>query len=388
MSEHRPAQLSLQLLSFAYFSMGTSTLAVVGTLPQMAISLGLSQSDIAFLVAVFALTFALSAPAIQIFVGHRSHRSLLLGGLVLMALGTIGSALSPNYGSLLISRIIAAIGAAGIGPVASALGSSLVPPRQQAYALTIVFSGMTLATVLGVPLSAWLGASLGWRLTFIIIGLVTLLAATLVARFAKEAPTGRRLNLSHLLDVLIRPATAAGIAVMVFEMAGLFASYTMIVPTLHTRFGVGSHEVSAVLMVYGVAGVFGNFLARRIAHSWSADRTVLVALSILILVFAALYLAPNWPPIAIVILIVWAIGSDIFMPSQQRRMIELAPDIRGLVLALNSSAIYVGMAVGSFTAGSLYSVSRLSGLPIISIIFISLSFTALLFSRRSGQVSN
>jgi DHA1 family inner membrane transport protein len=111
-----------------------------------------------------------------------------------------------------------------------------------------------------------------------------------------------------------------------------------------------------------------------------------VALFGLTVVFAGLFLAPSRLPVAVVVLVLWAIGSDIFMPSQQRRMVELAPEVRGLVLALNSSAIYVGMALGSFTAGSLVPLVGLKALPLGSVAFLALSLAALWISRRSrGQ---
>lgn len=381
----RSASLSLNLLSLAYFAMGTASLAVVGTLPAMAISLRLHASAVAFLVSVFAITFAVSAPALQILVGHWPRKRLLLIGLIVMALGTIGTALSPNYPVLFAWRVVTALGAAAIGPVASALGASLVTEERQGHALAVVFSGMTIATVVGVPLSTWLGSALGWRPTFLLVGAATLVIAGLVARFVADNGAGAAVNLRKLAELLLRPATAWGIVVMVLEMAGMFGTYTMIAPLLSERFGAGVEAVSVVLMIYGLAGILGNFAARRIAKVWSADRAVTMALLGLMAVFGALYVVPGWLPIAVLILIVWAVSSDIFMPSQQRRMVELAPEVRGLVLALNSSAIYVGMAIGSFAAGGLTPSLGIAGLPLVSVGFVALSLLALQLSRRAAM---
>lgn len=381
----RSVSLSLNLLSLAYFAMGTATLAVVGTLPAMAASLGLSASAVAFLVSVFAITFAVSAPLLQILVGHWPRKRLVLIGLLVMAAGTFGTALAPNYPVLFAWRIVTALGAAAIGPVASALGASLVAEERQGHALAVVFSGMTIATVVGVPLSTWLGSALGWRPTFLLVGAATLVIAGLVARFVADNGGGAAVNLGKLVEVLLRPATAAGIAVMVLEMAGLFGTYTMIAPLLGQRFGAGVEAVSVVLMIYGAAGILGNFAARRIAKLWSADRAVTVALVGLMAVFGALYVVPGWLLLAVLLLIGWAMASDIFMPSQQRRMVELAPEVRGLVLALNSSAIYVGMAIGSFAAGSLTPLLGIAGLPLVSLGFVALSLLALQLSRRAAM---
>ncbi len=381
----RSTSLSLNLLSLAYFAMGTASLAIVGTLPAMASSLGLHASAVAFLVSVFAITFAVSAPLLQILVGHWPRKRLVLIGLLMMAAGTFGTALSPNYPVLFAWRIVTALGAAAIGPVASALGASLVSEEKQGHALAVVFSGMTIATVIGVPLSTWLGSALGWRPTFALVGLATLTIAGLVWRFVADNGAGAAVSLRKLRDVLARPATALGIAVMVLEMAGMFGTYTMIAPLLSERFGAGVEAVSVVLMIYGLAGILGNFAVRRIARIWSADRAVTVALVGLMAVFGALYLVPGWLPFAVALLIVWAMASDIFMPSQQRRMVELAPEVRGLVLALNSSAIYVGMAAGSFAAGGLLPSLGVAGLPLVSVGFVALSLLALQLSRRAAD---
>jgi DHA1 family inner membrane transport protein len=364
--------------------MGTGSLAVVGALPAIASSLALSRGAVAMLVSAFAITFALAAPVLQILLGHLPRRTLILAGLSLMAIGAAASALAPDYAVLLGARIVAGLGAAAIGPVASALGASLAPQRDQGRALAIVFSGMTISSVVGVPLSAWLGQTVGWRPMFAIIGLLTVAAAILVAIYVRDRGAGQRVSPAALAAVLQRPATAAGIAVMVLEMAGLFCTYTMIAPILHDRFGASPEATSFALMTLGVAGIAGNFVARKIAGIWTADRAIAVALSGLTIVFAALYAAPAYFPAAIALIIVWALASDLFMPSQQRRMVELAPGVRGLVLALNSSAIYVGMAAGSFVAGGLYPLFGLSALPLASVGFLALGLGALWLSRRAA----
>lgn len=380
----RSTNISLRILSLAYFTMGTGSLAIIGTLPGIASSLSLERGAVAMLVSVLAITFAVSAPGLQMLAGHWPRRTLILAGLALMSVGAFGTALAPNYPVLFIARICAGLGGAAIGPVASALGASLVPEQRQGYALAVVFSGMTIASVVGVPLAAWFGVTLGWRPTFALIGVATLIVAALVGIFIDSREGGERVRLIDLAAMLGRPATAAGIAVMVLMMSGVFVTYTMITPILHDRFGAGPEATSVALMTFGLAGIGGNYFARWIALRWSADRAVTVALVTLSFVFAAFFLTPGWYLAAVVLLIVWATASDLFMPSQQRRMVELAPAARGLALALNSAALYVGMAAGSFTAGALYPVFGLPALPLASIGFLACAFAALALSSRSA----
>lgn len=381
----RSTELSLRLLSFAYFAMGTGSLAVVGTLPSIAASLDLGRGAVALLVTAFSVTFAIAAPLLQILYGDRPRRTLILVGLGLMAIGAIGSALAPNYSVLLAARIVAGLGAAAVGPVASALGSSLVPPMAQGHALAVVFSGMTIASVAGVPLAAWLGATVGWRPMFALIGIGTAVLALLVARTVRDRSGGRRVRPADLFEALRHPATGFGVAVMVLEMAGMFATYTMIAPMLADRFGAGPAAVSAALSVIGIAGVLGNVAARRIARLWPADRAIAVSLVGLAVVFGLLAVIPGIYLAAVTLLVFWALASDVFMPSQQRRMVELAPEMRGLLLALNSSAIYVGMSLGSFAAGTLHPLYGLGVLPVASVGFFVLALGALALSRRAAR---
>lgn len=382
--KERSTNISLRVLSLSYFTMGTGTLAIVGTLPEIAASLSLERGAVAMLVSVLSVTFAVSAPGFQMVAGHWPRRTLILAGLALMAAGAVGTAVAPNYAVLFVARVCAGLGAAAIGPVASALGASLAGKERQGHALAVVFSGMTIASVVGVPLSALGGAVLGWRPTFALIGVATLAVAGLIAIFVDSREGGERVRLSDLAAIAGRLATAAGIAVMVLEMSGVFVTYTMITLILRDRFGAGPEAVSTALMIFGLAGIGGNYVARWVSQRRSAIRAVTVALTGLTFVFAALFLAPAWYPAALALLIVWATASDLFMPSQQRRMVELAPEARGLVLALNSSAIYVGMAVGSFTAGTLYPIFGLSSLPLASIGFLIFAFAALALSSRAA----
>ncbi len=150
MNDRRRAY-ALATLTAAYFVMGTTTMAAIGALPSIADGLHVSRGAVANLIAVFALTYAVSAPLIQMVLGALERRALLLGGLSLATLGALLAAAAPSYGALFAARVLTALGAAAIGPVASALGAGLVERHQQGRALAAVFMGMTLSSVLSMP---------------------------------------------------------------------------------------------------------------------------------------------------------------------------------------------------------------------------------------------
>lgn len=373
---------ALWVLCFCYFVMGSSALSVIGALPAIADGLHVGKEAVARLVSIFALSFAFAAPLLQVVAARLPRRTLILGGLLLSALGSALSGLASDYATMFAARILVALGSAAIGPVASALGASLVARERQGRALATVFLGMTLASVVSTPLASWVALHLGWRGMFGGVAGLNLAAALAVASVIADRSAGQPLALRELFALLRRPGMAASVAVMLLQMSGLFASFTMIVPLLGERFAMPPAWMSSALMVFGLAGIVGNTLARRLADRWSADRSVAVALAALLAVFAAIFLAPHAVVAAFAVLIVWALANDLFMPAQQRRLVELAPDARGLVLALNASALYVGMSAGAFVAGQVATRVGLPWLPFASAALIATALGALALSRR------
>lgn len=378
------ARSALAVLSFSYFVMGTSTVAMVGALTSIADGLNVSHEAVAQLIAAFAITFAVAAPAIQIFLGHLPRRTLILAGLGLAAIGSLLSAIAPDYNTLFAARIFTALGSAAIGPVASALGAGLVAREQQGRALATVFLGMTIASVVSTPLASWFATAYGWRAMLAAIAVLNAVAAAGVWSRVQDRSAGQRLALGALMQVMRQPTLAAAVAVMLLQMAGLFVSYAMVVPMLEDRFGLSKELVPAALMTFGIAGILGNLLARHLSDRWSADRSVATALVALLAVFAVMFVAPRAAAAAFVVLILWAIANDLFMPAQQRRLVELAPQLRGLVLALNSSALYVGMSTGSFVGGHLAANVGLPALPVGTMLFMGGALLALQISRKSA----
>ncbi|MDE1147511.1 MAG: MFS transporter [Azospirillaceae bacterium] len=372
----------LRLLSLAYFTMGTGSLAVVGALPAIATSMNLTRGAVALLMSAFAVAFAIGAPVVQMVAGHLPRRTLLLAGLTVLGAAAGLSAMADSYPTLLAARLLGALGGCAVSPVVSALGSTLVPTRFQGRALAIVFSGMTMASVIGVPLSAWVADRIGWRPLFLGIGVWTWAVALALAWGIRDRGRGHAVRPRQLLAVLRHPGVGGGILIMVAEMAGLFTTYTLVTPLLRDRFGADADQTSLALMALGVAGLGGNYLARWLADLWSADRSVAVALAVLAATFLGLAGAPPRLWAAVAGLVAWALANDLFMPAQQRRMVELAPDMRGLVLALNASAIYAGMAVGSFTGGTLYPLTGVGVLPLASAGFMAVALGLLALTRR------
>jgi predicted MFS family arabinose efflux permease len=377
---------ALLLLSLAYFIQGTTYLSIIGAFEFVSAEWQLSPAQTATLVSTFGATFAIAAPVLQVLVGHLPRRTQILVGLSVMAFGTISFVVAPNYPSLFATRIVAGLGAALISPVLSALGSTLVPPSQQGRALAIVVMGVSIATVVGVPASAWIAGYIGPRWLFVLIASLTIVTAGLIACLIRDRSSGGRVSPRQFIKLIQQSSTLSGLSVSLFTVAGIFATYTMIAPIMHDCYGASPGMVSAGLLIYGVAGFVGNLFVRRASAVWPAYALIAVSVLVLIAIFAALLLLPRSLGILLAALILWPFVCDIVWPSQQRRMVELEPAFRGIVLAFNASFMFTGVALGSFLGGISYPIFGFSSVLALSILLLSLAFGALKYSERSRLI--
>lgn len=383
MNKTRYPTLGLWSLSLAYFSMGTASIAVVGLIHDMAADLGVTKPAIAILVTVFALTFALAAPLLQVAAGRLPRRTLLLAGLSVLATGCFWSAWAPSYASLVAARILMALGAAAVGPVASGVGAGLVPPERQGHALAVVFSGMTLATVLGLPVTTALGALLGWRWMFAGLGVLCLLVAFTIAALVGDRRAAPAVSLASFGEVVRHRAARWAVTMAVCYMAAQFSLYALIAPFLQERFGVASATLSLALLAGGICSMVGNLLAGRFGDRLGAARTLRLTMSGLAGAAAILLLLPASPAMGIAGFALWSLIGMAFYAPQQKRLIGLAPELRNLLLAMNASALYIGMSLGSAVASQAYRTLGVGSLPIAAIGFIALALLAYGFSRRA-----
>ena len=377
-------QITLALLSLAaaYFTVGTTSLLVVAVAAPLAVDLRVSPAAVANLLSVFALTFAVTAPFAQVLLGHLQRRHLLLIGLVTLSSATALSAFASGYEQLFAVRVVAGAGAALVGPMASAIGAGLVREAHQGRALALVFTGMMLATVLGVPLAAWLGGWLGWKGVFLIVGLIGLGAATAVAALVHDRGQGAPVTFAGLLGVLTARRSGMSVATTLLQMAAQFATYALIVAFIGERMGASQAWTVAILFAFGLGGLAGNVLAGFMADRLGADRTISTSFIGLALVFALLLGAPSQPWLALALAIVWAVTGTLFQAPLQKRLIAIAPEARGLLLACNASALYVGMAVGSFLAGVTYRSLGIAVLPAVSLALTVLGAWSFRLARR------
>jgi predicted MFS family arabinose efflux permease len=277
----------------------------------------------------------------------------MVSALALFVAANILAAIAPGYAMMLIARVFAALGAAAFVPAASAVASALAPTEYRGRALGTVVAGMTVAQVIGVPFGAFVGASLGWRYTFIFVAALGAAAALAVRFWLPHVQSPAPARLGQRLAVAARLSTWPLLLQTTLAMAAGFSVLTYIYPVLSRAGGYRGAMVSVALLVFGVASVGGSTLGGRLTDRFGALPVVAVGLAGLTLamlaVSATTALSAGWP--VLIALAAWGLGGWTFPPAQQHRLIALGPDEASVLLGLNSSAIYAGAAIGGLVGG-------------------------------------
>ncbi|WP_040570762.1 MFS transporter [Methyloversatilis thermotolerans] len=380
-----PIQRALRILSLAYFVQVTGALSVVGCLAAIAHEWSLADAEAAYLISAFGVTFALAAPLMQVWIGHFGRRRQLLIGLAVFAASCFAFAFAPGYGVLLASRVLMGLGAALISPVLGALGTGLVSREHQGSALATVLFGLSVASLAGMPAAAWIADGWGPRWLFVGVAVATVLTAAMIARFVPDAPGGERIRLSTVTALLSDGVTFSALCVVFFIATGVFATYAFLAPIIHRDYGADAHTVTLTLLVSGVAGVIGNLYVERAARRYSAEGLLLSGLLMLGADLLFLLLAPQRIGLLYGALIVWAVATAILWPTQQRRVVELKPELRGIGLALTASFLFCGIGFGSAVAGWVYPVFGYAGTLCCSLLFLSAALAALRHSVRGAR---
>lgn len=381
-----PDRLALRLLSLAYFVQAVGALSVVGSLEAISAAWALSSAQSALLITVFGITFALAAPLLQMTLGHLRRRAQVLLGLSIFSAAALLFAAAPDYQTLLASRVLMGLGAGFIGPVLGALGSNLVTREQQGSAIAIVLLGLSVAGLAGMPISAWIAHEFGARSLFFGIGASGLLIAAMIFIWVPDRVAGQRAAPADVLALLTGATSLSAFLVVFFVTTGVFTTYAFLAPIIGNDFHGSAGDITLALTVLGVAGVLGNLLVTRLALRVSAERLLVIGIGLLALDLLGLAAMPRQLGGLLLALVIWALATDIVWPSQQRRIVELMPEQRGIALALTASFMFAGIGTGSAVAGWLYPRVGYTGLLLASLLFLLLAFVSLRVSEWRARV--
>ena len=382
--------LALYALTAGAFGIGVTEFVIMGLLLEVGADLGVSISAAGMLISGYALGVVVGAPLLGALTGRWSKKTLLLSLMVVFTLGNLACALAPDYWTLMAARVLTAFAHASFFGVGSVVATGLVAPNRKASAIAIMFTGLTVANILGVPFGTWLGQAYGWRATFWAVTAVGLVALAVIALLVpRDQPADKADEPGSALAVLTRRPVLLGLLTTVLSWVGVFAAFTYIAPILTEVTGFSAAAVSPILLVFGAGLVAGNLLGGRFADRWLVP-TLLGSLALLSLTLLAMSFAIHQPVAAVVA--VGVLGATAFatVPPLQMWLLEKADGAgQGLASSFNIAAFNLGNAIGAWLGGAvidhgpgLAAVPFVAGLVPLTALALALVNLRLDTSRR------
>jgi DHA1 family inner membrane transport protein len=367
----RATFLKLALLSAGLFLTGTNAFVIAGLLPTLADAFDTTRATVGYSITVYALVIAIAAPAASILLGRVSRTTLIVSGLILMAIGILITAMAPTIEVFIVGRAIGALGGAVLVPTSTAAGPALLHPRRVATAIAVVTLGFSLATAIGAPAGTALAAAYGWRTPLFIIAGLAVLLAVLVAFVVHGVPIPPVASIRQRLRPLQDARVSLGLVSTLLLILGFNIVYLFSASVTEESTGGSGGRLALLLLAFGLGSVVGNVAAGPITDRFHARNTftVLAALQIVILVLIALIGGTFW--VEIILFALWgatALGSTI--PIQQR-LATIDRATTGLTLSWFTSAQYLGIAIAPIVATTAVGLAGASLIPIAGAIVIA-----------------
>ncbi|WP_243977664.1 MFS transporter [Vibrio natriegens] len=382
--------LALLALTLSAFAIGTTEFVIVGLIPTMASDLQVSLPSAGLLVSLYALGVAVGAPVLTALTGKWNRKHVLLAVMSLFVAGNVMAWQAPGYNTLILARILTGLAHGVFFSIGSTIATGLVSKEKAASAIAIMFTGLTVALVTGVPLGTYIGQSFGWQATFLtvaVLGLVALIgSALLVPSNLKQPPVTK---LTSQLKVLTQPRLLLVYAITALGYGGTFTAFTFLAPILEQVSGFGSSAIGLIMLVYGVSVAVGNIWGGKMADKMGpikALKVIFFGLATVLIVFN--FSAVN-PIAAVATILVWGAFAFGNVPGLQVYVVQLAekytPDAVDVASGLNIAAFNVGIALGSWGGGLVVSNAGLMHTPWIGAVIVAI---ALALTCLSGRIDN
>ena len=376
------SRLPLLALALASFGIGTTEFVIMGLLPDVAGDLGVTIPQAGLLVTGYALSVAFGSPFLAVATARMDRRKALLLLIGIFILGNLLCALAPNYALLMAARIVTALCHGAFFGLGAVVAATLVPEQKKAQAIAMMFAGLTLANVLGVPFGTALGEAVGWRNTFWAVVVIGFAAAfALYAWLPRNMPTPR-MKLIHEARSLGSTQVMLAMLISVVVSASLFGVFTYITPILENVTLISPHEVTPMLLLFGIGLTAGNFLGGWLGD-WKLMPSVIGILALLIPVLSLFTLTSASLVPAAVTIFCWGLLAFALISPLQMRVVNEAAQAPNLASTLNQGAFNLGNAAGAWIGGlALTNGLAYRELPWIGVALAAVAFTLSFLSHR------
>lgn len=384
--------LALLALTISAFAIGTTEFVIVGLVPTIAEQLAISLPSAGMLVSIYALGVAIGAPVLTALTGKLPRKQLLLALMVLFTVGNLLAWQAPGYLTLVIARLLTGLAHGVFFSIGSTIATSLVPKEKAASAIAIMFGGLTVALVTGVPLGTFIGQHFGWRETFLAVSLLGVIALIASAILVPGNIPGRApASLGDQVKVLTNPRLLMIYAITALGYGGVFTAFTFLAPMMQTLAGFSPNAVSWILLGYGVAVAIGNIWGGKLADKHgavSALTFIFAALAFLLMVFQFTASMQYAALATVLVMGVFAFGN---VPGLQVYVVQKAeeytPAAVDVASGLNIAAFNVGIALGSVIGGQTVAHYGLAQTPWIGALIVVVALLLTLISGRLDKTT-
>ena len=385
--------LALLALTLSAFAIGTTEFVIVGLLPTVAADLGVSLPSAGLLVSLYALGVAVGAPVLTALTGRLPRKQLLLGLMALFTAGNLLAWQAPGYGTLVAARVLTGLAHGVFFSIGSTIATGLVAKDKAASAIALMFTGLTVALVTGVPLGTFIGQHFGWRETFLAVAGLGALAfvgsAVLVPRHIAHTPPA---SLAQQARVLAEPRLLLVYAKTAIGYGGSFIPFTFLAPILTEVSGFSAGAVAWVMLVYGVSVAVGNLWGGRLADRWGPIPALKLIFALLAAVLFVFSFTAHQPWLAVLTVLAWGAvafgnvpGLQLYVVRQAERQVPQAVDVAS---GLNIAAFNLGIAGAAWAGGLIVEHLGLMHTPWIGglVVLVSLALTGWsgALDRRQG----
>ncbi len=336
------------------FMIGLAVLAPAGMIRELAADLGVTIQVAGLLIAYGAVVLCIGSPTIAWAASRMARRRLLGASLALVAAGQAASALAPDYNILLAIRLVTLAAAAVFTPLAAGTIGLIVPERERASRVAFVFMGWALALAIGLPLITFMTSHLGWRATFAVMGVLTALAFLLLLISLPKGLVGAPVFLRSWLEIARNPRILLLLQVTLLWVGGLYVVFPYVAPLLAQLVNGDGALVATFFVIIGVSGFIGNAVATRIVGRFGSYRTMLWCTGAMALGMAVWSLGSGSTLVMALGFLICGSGFAATNSMGQARLIEAAPPLAAASVALNTSWLYIGQALGSWLGGELF----------------------------------
>lgn len=382
--------LALIALTLSAFAIGTTEFVIVGLIPTMAADLNVSLPSAGLLVSLYALGVAIGAPVLTALTSRWNRKYVLLSVMSLFVIGNLLAWQAPGYNTLIMARILTGLAHGVFFSIGSTIATGLVSKEKAASAIAIMFTGLTVALVTGVPLGTYIGQNFGWHTTFLIVALLGLFAligsALLVPSNLKQAPA---VKLSEQLKVLTQPRLLLVYAMTAVGYGGTFVAFTYLAPILEQVSGFASSSISLIMLIYGVSVAIGNIWGGKLADKMGPIKALNIIFTALAAVLVTFTFTASHPISAAITVFIWGAFAFGNVPALQVYVVQLAekytPNAVDVASGLNIAAFNIGIAIGSIIGGSVVENMGLMNTPWVGAIIVVF---AIVLTKISGSLES